>query len=107
MVGTVALATKPGGGNQRHAIGDLWLVHGTYTGPNPYTALGDPVTAADFGFGSQTLAELLLMDVAGGTEFGTYDSTNGKIRLFTADGVEVAGGANASTQVYRFIALIA
>lgn len=108
MVGTVAIASRPGTNATRHAIGDLFLVRGTYNGPNPYTANGDPVTAADFGFSTaHEVVELILLDTVGGSEFAVYDFANKKIKLFTADGTEVAGAANASGQQYRFLALIA
>jgi hypothetical protein len=105
---TVSLDTKPGTSNQRHAVGDLMLVHGTYNGPASYVAGGDPITAADLGFTTaHTIAELDISLDQAVSRFAAFDKTNGKIKIFTALGAEAAGASNQSAIAFRFIALIA
>ena len=107
MALTVAKVTRPGSGTDRHAIGDLYLVHGTITFDSSYPTGGEAITAADLGFAAGTIMELLTAPPTDGANFSTFDRTNGTLKLFTADGVEAVAASDQSAVVHRFIALVA
>lgn len=104
---TVSLDAKPGGGNFRHSVGDLFLVQGVYTGPASYVALGDPISATDLGFTGHTIQELIIGTDQAVSRLAAFDKTNGKIRIFTALGTEAVAATNQSTITFRFLALVA
>ena len=70
-----------------------------------YPALGEPITAADFGLGS--IDTVLSSDVSQTTALhAKYDPTNKSIRLYTSStGAEVATGSDQSASKYRLVAL--
>jgi hypothetical protein len=70
-----------------------------------YPALGEPVTAADFGLIS--IDTVITTDVSQTTALhAKYDPTNKTIRLYTSStGAEVATASDQSASKYRLVAL--
>jgi hypothetical protein len=67
-----------------------------------YPALGEPITAANFG-----LNRLLAVDanVAAGSAMVTFDPTNSTLRIWTSIGGEAGTGTDQSAKVIRAFAL--
>ncbi len=84
-------------GNRREAIMD-------FTPSTSYPALGEPITAADFGLGA--LDAVLVANVSQTTALhARYDATNNSIRLYTSStGAEVGTASDQSATTYRLVA---
>jgi hypothetical protein len=72
---------------------------GTLSPSASYATNGDTVAAADFGLNVLDDLEIDL-DVAA-SRFGTYDKTNGKVKVFTALSTEAVNATNQSAIVFR------
>lgn len=84
-------------GNRRMAFMDI-------TPSTSYPALGEPITAADFGLGS--LDAVICADNSQTTALhAKYDPTNKSIRLYTSStGAEVGTSSDQSGSKYRLVA---
>jgi hypothetical protein len=71
-----------------------------FTPSTSYPALGEPVTAAQFGL-NRIIA--LYATVADGSRLVTFDPTNQTIRIWTALGTEAGTGTDQSSKVLRVI----
>lgn len=108
MALTVTKTTHPTTGEIKIALGGMYLVFGSIAFDSSYPTGGEPIAVADLGltFGPSTLVELFTEFPTDGANFSTFDKANGKLKLFTADGVEAANASDQSAVVHRFMALV-
>jgi len=73
-----------------------------FTPSTSYPALGEPITAAQFGL-NRLLA--VYATVADGSRIVTFDPTNQSLRIWTAIGTEAGTGSDQSAKVLRVLAV--
>lgn len=68
-----------------------------WKGPNPYAAGGELANASTFGLGK--IVAIFFGNFTDGATYRVpaYNPTTGKVMIFTAAGVEIAGGVDLST----------
>ena len=69
------------------------LVAATVAFDNSYPTGGEAVTASDFGLDSEIFA---IIPANGGADVVSYDRTNGKLTIHTADGTEATNASDQS-----------
>ena len=81
-------------------VGRLSVLH--FTPSTSYPALGEPITASQFGL---TYLDAVYATVADGTRVVTWDPVNGTPRYWTAFSTEAGTGTDQSAKTARVMAI--
>lgn len=100
---TITKVAHPSQANDKHAVGDVWLVHGTYQFDSSYPTNGEVLAASDFGDFTTILD---FFPFASGAEVPVFDKANLKVKLFLSDGLEATNASDQSAVTVRYFALL-